>query len=189
MRWFPIGVGMLRTSLVLFLTVLGGIAVAQDNGVENELERADSATPEEMRAFADESVTTIKANAKVVGGLTDKARKESDAGALECLTPRNVSAQALVQVAEGAKTKLNASLDGGDRDRGAHEYRKLAVALGKSESIRGEAQSCSTGESGSGESRVGMTGGVGDDSDTEDDNPFDDIDVGFDPPNVSPSEI
>lgn len=180
--------GMNRIVVAVLLAALGGVAIAQD-GVGNDLERAATATPDEMRSFADKSVATIRENAKTVSTLTEKARKDSDAEALECLTPRNVSAQALVQVSEGAQAKMNEALGGGDMDRGSHEYRKISVALNKSNTIAQEAESCAGGEAGQGKGRIDWTGGTGDDSDTEDDDDIPDIDIGYDPPNVSPSEI
>jgi len=180
---------MFRTGLAALLIGLTGIALAQDGGVGNELERAATATSEEMLSFADDAVEQIQENAKAVNTMTDKARKDSDAAALECLTPRNVSCNALVQVADGAHAKMIAALDEDDRDRASHEYRKISVALDKSETISAEAEDCGSGSSGTGSDKVVWTGGTGDDSDTDDDDNIDDIDVGFDPPNVSPSEI
>ena len=180
---------MFRIGLAALLIGLGGAALAQDEGVGNELERAATATPDEMRDFASSALDTIRANAKAVAALTEKARKDSDAAALECLTPRNVSVQALVQVAEGAQAKMLEALDAGESDRASHEYRKLAIALDKSEKLASEAQSCGTGEEGSGNQRVDVRGGTGDDSDIEDDGDEDEVDIGFDPPNISPSEI
>ncbi|MEZ4321403.1 MAG: hypothetical protein R3F61_28285 [Myxococcota bacterium] len=183
-----VGVQMFRIGMAALLLSLGTVAAAQDS-VGNELERAATATPEEMRAFATKALETIRANAKSVGTLTEKARKDADPAALDCLTPRNVSVQALVQVAEGAQAKMNEALDAGDMERASHEYRKLSVALDKSEKIAAEAESCGTGAAGSGKDKIDWTGGTGDDRDIEDDDDLTDIDVGFDPPNVSPSEI
>lgn len=180
---------MFRIGLAVLLIGLGGIAVAQDSGVGNDLERVVEMTPDEMREFATKSLETIRENAKMVAELTEKANKDSDAAALDCLTPRKVSTQALVQVAEAAKAKMEEALGNGDQTRAAHEYRKMYVALAKSDKIASEAEACGDGAAGSGRDRIDWTGGTGDEGDTEDPDDIDDIDIGFDPPNVSPSGI
>ncbi len=179
---------MSRIAQVALLLGIAGAAFAQDS-VAIDLERIATGSPEEMREFAEESVGIITENAETVKDLTEKARKASDAAALDCLTPRNVSATALVQVAVGAQAKMNESLDAGDNDRAGHETRKIGVARNKSEKLTAEAQECASGDSASGTTRTTFTGGTGDENDTVDNDEIDDEDIGFDPPDVSPSTI
>jgi hypothetical protein len=179
---------MSRIAQVALLIGIAGVAYAQDS-VTIDLERIATGTPEEMREFAEESVGIITDNAETVKALTEKARKAADAAALDCLTPRNVSASALVQVAVGAQAKMNEKLDEGDMERAGHETRKIGVARNKSEKLTAEAEECASGESASGTTRTTFTGGTGDENDTVDDDEIKEEDVGFDPPDVSPSTL
>lgn len=177
---------MIRSTAFTLLLTLAAPALAQQPSGNAAIESLATSSPADMRAFAAEAIKTIKAGAAEVQKLTEQARKDSDAGVLDCLTPRNVSMQALVQVADGALRKMEEALTANDRERANHEYRKIAVSLDKAQSIRSEANNCLAGEGGRGVDDVNVQGGVGDDADTVDNDELDDLDVGFDPPPVSP---
>lgn len=183
---------MVRRITMLALLTLAGTAMAQDGGIESALQKAATASPSEMRSFATESVETVKENAKVVARLTEQARSKGEYKIQNCLAPKNTSAQALVQVTELSAGNLSRALDEGGDDATAkarHEYRKIAVSLNKSESIRADAQQCQDGEGdGQQDGVVIWDGGVGDDQDVVDDNPIDDFDVQVDAPSVSTFE-
>ncbi|MCB9671757.1 MAG: hypothetical protein H6734_19925 [Alphaproteobacteria bacterium] len=180
---------MVRNSLALLFLGLAGIAFAQDSGIESALQKAATATPQEMRDFATSSVSTVSENAKAVGRLTDTARTKGDFRVQNCLTPKNTSAQALVQVTELSAGNLNRALDEGGEDgtaRARHEYRKIAVSLSKSDKIRSEAEACNDGDGdGTKSNQVTVSGGTGEDGEDNDTNELDSIDIFIDPPVVS----
>lgn len=174
---------------ILLATVLtfGSTANAQD-GVGTELERSSASTPDEMKAFSVNATASIKELAANVDKMTEQARKEGDASVLECLTPRNVSMQALVQVSESAAANMITALNKGDQERADHEMRKLSVSQKKAEAIHAEAQNCLGGTYNKGTENVVVVPGAGDDSDSDDRDDISELDVGFDPPAVSPFE-
>ncbi len=183
---------MVRSTILLLLLGTASFAIAQDAGIESALQKAATASPQEMRAFAESSVVAVKENAKVVARLTEAARSKGDFKVQNCLTPKNTSAQALVQVTELAAGNLARALEEGSEEgtaRARHEYRKIAVSLNKSEKIRAEAEACEAGDGdGLDTQRTTWSGGTGDDSDVVDTNTLDDLDVQIDAPAVSTPE-
>lgn len=169
---------MFRTAVVAAMLLIGGASFAQTAPTMID-------TAEQRAAFSADAIKTITANAGEVAKLTEQAKKDGDAGVLDCLTPRNVSMQALVQVAEGAKKKMDAAVAAGDMEAHKYEFRKIQVSLEKANSIKAEANNCLAGEGNQGNNQIDVNQGVGNETDTTDNDELDDLDVGFDPPNVS----
>lgn len=171
---------VVHAMVVLGLLAGAGAAHAQTAPGGATTVDTKSLSKDEMKAFSDTAVEQVTKAAAEVAKLTEQARKDNDAGVLDCLTPRNVSMQALVQVATIARDKMRNALNTGDRERAEHEYRKIAISLDKANQIKQEANNCLAGEGGRGEGDVKISGGSGDDSDTSDNDELDDLDLGFD---------
>lgn len=186
---------MIRTISILLL--LGaGVAIAQDSGsgskttttggVESDLDKAATASPAEMRKFAEEAARKVNEHNRAVKKMTADAQNQSDADLLSCLIPKSTSLQALEQVTATSRTSLNAALDDFNEQNekvARYHYRLIAVSLNRAFSIRQAAENCDTRSTFDGsKSTIDIEGGIGDDDDTVDSDELDDIWVGFDPP-------
>ena len=130
-------------SAVLLAFALSGAAWAQSGGIKSVLEQAATATPDEMREFATESLEIVQRNRTRVKELEEQAEKGGKAGVLTCLRPRVATSKTMVQVTQLAQGKLKAALAASDLDKARHEYRKIAVSSSNSEAIVAEAEQCS----------------------------------------------
>jgi len=171
------------------LLLSSGTAFAQDSvgGISSELERTATTTPAEKAAYADSATTEISEAVSTMKGLKETAGKDGDDDAEDCITPLHARADRLKPVSEKASTDMKNAIAGGDNERADHEFRKIAVAVSNVRSLLAEAQQCSADK----DAQDGVTNvtffieeevKVGD----EDENDIDDIDIGFDPPDVSP---
>ena len=160
---------MRRIVISAAFLALAGLAWAQAGGIKSVLEQAGTATPEQMKKFAADSLKTVEANRDKVKSLADQAEKSGKAGQSSCLQPKVATSRTMVQVTQLAQGNLAAALSANDLDKARHEYRKIAVSASNSEAIAAEAEQCTESDSGRGgrESRT-ITGVVGDASDTED---------------------
>lgn len=188
---------MFRTFSILLL--LGaGVAIAADptsgsggsgtpaGGVESDLDKAATASPAEMRKFAEEAARKVNEHNKAVKKMTADAQNQSDADLLSCLIPKSTSLQALEQVTATSRTSLNAALDDFNEQNekvARYHYRLIAVSLNRAFSIRQAAENCDTRSTfDGGKSTIDIEGGIGDDDDTIDSDELDDMWIGFDPP-------
>jgi len=166
-----------------------GVAIAQDagTGISSELERTATTTPAEKVAYAHSANAEIKEAVSTMKTLKDTAGKDGDDDAEECVTPLHARADRLKPVSQKAEIDMKAAIADGNEDRANHEFRKIAVAVSNVRALLSESQQCSADK----DSRDGVTVvnffneeevKIGDD----DENDIEDIDVGFDPPDVSP---
>ncbi len=165
-----------------------GTAFAQDpSGISSELERTATTTPAEKVAYAESSNNEISDAVATITTLLDSAKKDADVEALQCLTSRLASARALQQVSEGAETAMKDAISKGETDRADHEFRKIAVAVSKTRSLLAEAQQC-TADQATEDGITNVTFFIDEDVELDEENALDidDIDIGFDPPDVSP---
>lgn len=164
-----------------------GIALAQDpTGVMSDLERTASTTPQEKIAYAESANQEIRDAERQIAKLLEQARKDGDAEAIECLVNRLTSVRALLQVSEGAEVAMKNAIAGGEEEKANHEFRKIAVALGKTRMLLAEAQRCVSDQTlESGTTLVDWeSSGDFDDELTEPE--IDEFDIPLDPPEVSP---
>lgn len=176
--------------VVLLATAWGSPAFAQDPvGVSSELERTASTTPEEKIAFAASANAEIREAVKAIAKLVEEARREANTTAYQCLTTRQTALRALSQVSETAEGSLQMALASKQVEKADHEYRKIAVALGKGRILRAEAEGClSEGELQSGQTMVDWNsdGDFSDQDETSERPNDDELEIGMDPPDVSP---
>lgn len=167
-------------------------AVAQDMpSMASEIERTADMPDAEKRVYASSAVVEIGESLKQVSRLLEGARKDSDADKVMCLTSRITSIRALGSVADAASRVLNESMERGDFDRAAHEFRKIAVALSKTRVLMAESIQCDQGQKVQpGETLVDLLSGLVNEDELEsilEQAALDGLDVGvYDPPEVSP---
>lgn len=174
---------MNRVVSIFFLFAVCSIAVAQE-GTEKEGSPSAAASPAEMRTYAEDAVTSVSENAKAVRKLVSDS--QSDAEAMSCLVPKNTAIAALEGVTKSSQKALSSALDAAKTDVAGYHHRLIKVSVSRAESIRAAAEACGKRSSTSGQNKVvKWSGGTGEDDDTNDrgENP---LDIGFDPPNVSP---
>jgi len=173
----------------LLLFGAGGVALAQDSGagVSSELERIATTTPAEKAAYAHSANAEIKEAVSTMKGLKEAAGKDGDDDAEECVVPLHARASRLKPVSEKAEVDMKSAMADGNVERADHEFRKIAVAVSNVRSLLAESQQCTADkDSGDGVTVVHFFNEeevkIGD----EDENDIEDIDIGFDPPDVSP---
>lgn len=147
-----------------------------------------TASPPEQLAFVQDVRAEVGQAERELTRMLDQQRKNDDPNAVECLTTRLTSVQALSRVLETAQTSLVGALAAGAEERSTHELRKVTVAMTKTRSLLGEAQRCAAGqrfELGSTTTDVSQ-----DEALTSNDAfvvpEFSDLDTNVDPPQVSP---
>ena len=139
-RWLPT-----LSAVVLAAALLTGNARAQEvSDTASELERAASTTPAEKVAYAESANQEIRDGEKQISRLLEQARRESDAEAIECLLSRLTSVRALLQVSEGAEVSMRNAIAASNNEMANHEFRKIAVAVGKTRMLVAEAQRCAS---------------------------------------------
>jgi hypothetical protein len=177
-------------ALILLATVAGPLtqARAEDPGVSLDLERMLSADPAAMKA------ATLQANEeqrRIVKALThesDEAKRKSADGAGEpCVEASLKASKALLQVSEAAEAAMNAALAAGNKEQADFQFRKIAIALRESRRMGQEGSTCALGVGAQdGNTRLNVTGGVGDAIADTRALSSDVFDYGFDPADVSP---
>jgi len=169
--------------------LLAGAARGQDEiGVEGELERTASTTPQEKVVYAEETTSEVGEALREVNKLSEGAQREGEASKAECLATRLTALTALDEVSKAAATAMQAAIAAGEMERADHELRKLAVARSKSRQLLAEAQQCVSGAQAlkAGETSVVVEGGVEETDESLEAVPYDPFDVGSDPPDTSP---
>ena len=173
--------------------IASGMPVAAQDlpSMASEIERTAGMTDAEKRVYASSAGLEIGEALKQVSRLLDGARKDSDADKVMCLTSRITSMRALGSVTDAASRVLGESIDRGDEDRAAHEFRKIAVALSKTRVLMAESIQCDQGQKVQpGETLVDLLSGLVSDEELEsilEQAALDGLDVGvYDPPEVSP---
>jgi len=173
-----------------FTLLFGAIGTALADGpggISSELERTATTTPAEKAAYADSSTAEIAEAVSTISTLFQSAAKDADIEAQQCLSGRLASAKALKQVSQRASADMKNAISDGNSERADHEFRKIAVAVSKTRTLLAEAQQCSADQT-TEDGITNVTFFVEDDVviGGEDGNDIDDIDIGFDPPDVSP---
>lgn len=167
--------------------LFSGPAFAQETGVTGELERIATTSPQEKIQYATNALVEMQTAVKSVTKLVEAARKEGDVEKLQCLNNRMTAIRALLQVSEAANTAMNTALESGQKDRADHEFRKIAVALDKTRQLVAEAERCtSEAASKSGDTIIRVEGPLTEGGDDTAPTPFDELELGFDPPEASP---
>lgn len=177
-------------ALMLLGSVMGTLsdARAEDPGVTLDLERMLSADPAAMKA------ATIQANdeqRRIVKSLThlsdDAKRKSADGAGEPCVESSLTASKALLQVSEAAEAAMNVALAAGNKPQADFQFRKIAIALRESRRLGQEAATCALGVGAQdGNTRLNVTGGVGDALVDTRALSSDVFDYGYDPADVSP---
>jgi hypothetical protein len=106
---------------------------------------------------------------------------------MDCVTTALTAARALQQVADGAAVSMNTALEANQLDRADHEFRKIAIASGKSRQLLATGDQCASGNdvrrANTSVEAMSALSDVGDDTQAI---TADLLDLGFDPPDVSP---
>ncbi len=90
---------------------------------------------------ASSHVTQVKGAMKQVLGRVEEARNEKDIVKLNCVNEKLAQIKQILNVAEGAEMALQEALAKGDAGADA-EYSKIAIARGKADQLRTEAEEC-----------------------------------------------
>ena len=137
--------------------------------------------------YATAALNEMRIAAKAIGRMVDVARKDSSVEEVICLSTRLTSIRALLQVSEGADRALRDALAIQDNNKGNHEFRKIAVALTKTRQLVSESERCASDNVlRSGETSIQWKGGLESPEDDTADLETDLLDLGIDPPEVSP---
>jgi hypothetical protein len=173
---------MFRNSMILLALALAPAAVAQDDA-DGSVVRVESMSNDELSAYADTAVSTIRDNAEAIGEMLDQ---EDDPDVKSCLRDQATAANALKTAAEPRAGEIKNLVAGGEVDKARTFARMLRVFEKKSNEARANAGRC---EGGGGQASVGTTtqttGGTGDDSDTSFGDELDGLDINVNPPQVS----
>lgn len=90
---------------------------------------------------ASDHVTRVKGALKQVLGRVEEARNEKDIVKLNCVNEKLAQIKQILNVAEGAEVALQEAV--AKSDAGADsEYSKIAIARGKADQLRAEAEEC-----------------------------------------------
>lgn len=173
-------------AMPLLFAVAPAIAVPSE-GVSSDLDRTATTTPEQKLEYASTSVTEIEDAVKTIERLLQQTteKKDADADSVQCLKNRLTSVRALAQVAASSKTALSTAVNEANEEVANHEYRKIAVVLGKTRVLLAEANQCATGSDV--ESGTTLVDWISDlrDGSTLTTAEIDDLDLGIFPPPVT----
>jgi hypothetical protein len=183
---------MLKMVLLLLGVVATSPASAQDGfGSDVDLSRVADISDQDKLRYASEAQVEILDALRQVNKLLDGARRDANAEKIQCLTGRLTSVRALQSVTESAYRTLRDSLNRGEKERAEHEYRKIAIASGKTRVLLTEAQQCDQGQAVQpGQTLVNLLSELVSEEELTsilDELAMDSLDVGvYDPPSVSP---
>lgn len=177
---------MIRTlSILLLLSV--SPAVAQDDGISGDLERASSTSEAEKIEYADAAAVELGQAVSQVARLLEEARRtEDDVERLECITRHLQGLRVLLNSVEEGAAQLNSELETASK-QADYTFRRVVVARGKGRELLALAQQCTDdGTAADGSTQVDWTSELL--GSTEDLNgvDIDVLDLGFDPPAASP---
>lgn len=178
------------TALIVFAALAGLAprALADEPGVSLDLERMLAAEPDAMRSSTVQANEEQRRIVKALTHLSDEAKRKSADGAGEpCVEESVTGARALLQVSEAAEVAMNVAIAAGQKERASYEFRKVAIALKESRRLSQEGTTCALGVGvQDGNTRLNVTGGIGDALADTQALPNDSLDYGFDPADVSP---
>jgi hypothetical protein len=179
-----------RLLVPLFVLFTAQSALAQDPGIRSELERSASTSDEEKLDYADTALGEIDDTLRSVNKMLEVARRDGDVDRVQCLTSRLTSVRALQVVTDGAVSSMKNAIESNLPDKADHEFRKVAVALGKTRMLAAEAQQCDSGSSVQpGETLIELLSELVSDNEIPgllEQLELDQLDFGMDPPDVSP---
>ncbi|MFT4627792.1 MAG: hypothetical protein ACI8PZ_006479 [Myxococcota bacterium] len=180
----------LRVFAILAGVLVAQPALAQDGGIRSELERSASTSDDDKLDYAETARTEIADTLRSVTKALEGARREGDADKIQCLTSRLTSVRALQVVTDGAATSMRSAIENGEAEKADHEFRKIAVALGKTRMLSAEAQQCDSGAGVQpGETVIELLSELLSDEEIVDlleQLELDQLQFGMDPPDVSP---
>ena len=173
--------------LSLLVLLLSPAAMAQDDGISGDLERAASTSDGEKLEYAEAAAKELRSAVLEVAGLLEEARRtEDDVERLECITRHLQSLRVLLNTAEEGAVQLSNEL-GGSSAQADHTFRRIVVARGKGRELLALAQQCAEdGTASDGSTVVDWTSELLDSDDDLDGVTDDPRDLGFDPPAASP---
>ena len=180
----------LKGSAKILLAVLfvgASSAYAQDGGVSGELQRYAETSPAQKKQYVSDALSEMSDGLRQIERLSDTAKKKNDERETACIASRLTQMRALFQVTEMAQIALSEATAASNSDREDYEFRKTAVALSKSRQLRVEAEACvGQTKAKSGETTLTVVGALEDDSDDLEAPDLNLLDLGVDPPLVSP---
>lgn len=191
---------MMRTSLVtgrhgVWTLVLGlGLAasaagVAADApGVDIDIERTGSVSPQEMVDFAQSANDAQSANLKRLSKLDDDIRRKArDGKGLDCVTNNLTAVKVLLDVSRSTAENMKQRLGDGNRERANSDLRTIAISLKESNRLSSDAERCALGLGvQQGKDRREVEAPVGDPDKDVAPEPSDLLDYGYDPSSASP---
>jgi hypothetical protein len=132
-----VGCTLKTLAKALIAILLAAPAVAQDTVGEIQI---GGGNPFLMKK-AGEHVSRVKAALKQVLGRVEEARNEKDIVKLNCVNEKLAQIKQILNVAEGAEVALQEAIAKKDAGSDA-EYSKIAIARGKADQLRAEAEEC-----------------------------------------------
>ena len=169
-----------RSLVVLMVSLVSGVAWAQDTEISGELESMSAnMTPDQKLAFSEDARREIDESSKRVAKMLEQAQKEGAADdVIQCLTNKLASIRALQEVTGTAELAMKEALATNQQSRAGYEFRKIAVSLSKVRQFVAEAEACI--QTGGNLKSKTFTEGTQDETLAESDVP--DIDLDPDPP-------
>jgi hypothetical protein len=133
-------------------------------------EEVASTSPKEKMQFVQTAIDQMKTWSGEVEKLLSDAEKDKDDIRVQCLNKKLTTMRTLLEITQAAKVTMSTALSAGENERAEHEYRKIRVALDKSQQYRVEADACiGVVNEGPGSTAVTVTGaGLISDKGTED---------------------
>ncbi len=137
-------------SLALLMSVTTVTSVSAQNptpgGISSELDRAATTSPEEKIAYSEASNAEIAQAIRTVEKLRESSEREgASTDTLQCINSRLASMKILATVARESDLRMREALSAGEMPRADLEFRKIAIAVGKTRGLLAEAYTC-TGE-------------------------------------------
>jgi hypothetical protein len=148
-------------------------------GISSELDRAATTSPEEKIAYSEDSNEEIAQAVRTVEKLRESSEREGATNdTLQCLNSRLAAMKILASVARESDVRMRDALSAGETARADLEFRKIAIAVGKTRGLLAEAYTCTgeeTVESGTLSLDVSEPDPFEDPFDNFDDNSLDDV--------------
>jgi hypothetical protein len=134
--------------LVSVFAVASGRAEAPPppSGISSELDKAATTTPAEKIAYADSADEEIAEAIRVVEKLKDSAAREGATNeTLTCLNSRLTAMKQMATVAHDSAAVMREALAANEVPQSELQFRRIAIARGKTQGLLAEARTC-TGE-------------------------------------------
>ncbi len=153
---FKIGCLVLMLSIGAVSTVRA--AAPAPGGISSELDRASTTTPAEKRAFGEQALREIADAVKIVEKMREAAeREEGSTETLRCLGTKLASMKVLAVVARESNDRMLSALTNSEIASSELEFRRIAIASGKTTELLGEAYTCSGEEAQQGGGTLDVT--------------------------------